>query len=365
MPRDTEKPIRIRLEHTRYPQMGAHAGYAQLARHLDRQHFKCDLHGASDSDADFPRWLSALKPWLKREILRRKAGWYKLSDLTAEGRLLLPALAGHRDIVHFLDAEHSGRLLPRAAARMRLAGLRTIATVHQPPSILETLIDPAHFAHFDAVIAVAPSQCDYLKRFIEDDRLHVILHGVDTTFFTPSLEPKAPGRLRCVTVGHWLRDWDILRSVVHRLPDIDFDIVTGKPVALEDASNVQLHRAIDDAALLKLYRSADVLLLPLSDATANNTLLEGLACGLPVVTSDLAATRAYLPEDAGIFVSGKHPDGYVAALRRLGGDPAQRTAMGHSARLRADALAWPQVVKQYEALYRAVLDRPPVWQQIS
>ena len=52
-----------------------------------------------------------------------------------------------------------------------------------------------------------------------------------------------------------------------------------------------------------LYQGADLLLLPLIDATANNTLLEGLACGLPVLASDLTGVRDYAPDSHTLYAS--------------------------------------------------------------
>jgi glycosyltransferase involved in cell wall biosynthesis len=85
---------------------------------------------------------------------------------------------------------------------------------------------------------------------------------------------------------------------------VRFDVVTGADTGLSRFDNVHTHRGIDDDTLAELYRNADVLLLPLTDSTANNALLEGMASGLPLVATDLPAVRAYLPE-GGIPGTGK------------------------------------------------------------
>ena len=66
-------------------------------------------------------------------------------------------------------------------------------------------------------------------------------------------------------------------------------------------TNVELHSSINDKSLLRLYQSAQILLLPLLDCTANNALLEGMACGLPVVTTDLPAIKDYVNDDCSIL----------------------------------------------------------------
>jgi glycosyltransferase involved in cell wall biosynthesis len=139
---------------------------------------------------------------------------------------------------------------------------------------------------------------------------------------------------------------------------VRFDVVTGAETGLTEFDNVHIHRGIDDGVLADLYRSADVLLLPLIDSTANNALLEGMASGLPVVATDLPALRAYLPE-GGAFVQDNSVEGFVRSLQWLRQDISLRRAMGRSARARAEELAWQRVVRQYEALYTRVLGGAP------
>src|SRR6185369_14927605 len=100
------------------------------------------------------------------------------------------------------------------------------------------------------------------------------LHGVDAAFFHPAATVNGSRRIRCITVGHWLRDWDVFRRVAQTMGEVRFEAVTKADVGCDGLSNVALHRGISDAALADLYRSADVLFLPLIDATANNGLLE-------------------------------------------------------------------------------------------
>jgi glycosyltransferase involved in cell wall biosynthesis len=108
--------------------------------------------------------------------------------------------------------------------------------------------------------------------------------------------------------------------------------------------------------LADLYRTADVLLLPLIDSTANNALLEGIASGLPVVATDLPAVRTYLPK-GGALVLDNSVEGFVKSLQSLRQDISLRRAMGRSARARAEELAWPRLIREYEALYAKVVDR--------
>ena len=356
MPRAADRPLRIRFVHTRFPHWGGRSGYVHLIEHLDRQRFQVTLHSASDSHADLPLWLSPFRPALRRRI-RGRMPWYKLSDLNAEMKAFTACIPGRHDIVHFLDGEHAPQFLPAWLAHARRRhSVKLVATYHQPPGLLQDMVDPRVVRSLDHVLLVSPSQRGFFERLLPPERIHVLLHGVDADFFHPAkaARPIEPERLRCITVGNWLRDWQIVHEVAARMPEMDFDIVTGRKTGLEALANVRIHKGLDDETLAALYRQADVLFLPLLDATANNALLEGMASGLPVLVTDLSSVRAYLPDGEAILVPPGGPEGFVAALERLRNAPGERAALGTHARTRAKALAWPRHIAAYEDLYRAM-----------
>lgn len=348
-----EKPIRLRVEFTKYPHLGAHSGYGQFVRHLSTDRFDVMQHGASDSDADLPFYLVPFRPCLRRFIARGGMPWYKLSDLTAEMRAVPGCIANRYDIIHFLDGEHAARFLPRWCRQSPLPTPRTVATFHQPPDVAREVVNCDLLRWFDCIVLVSPSQRPFFAEHVPEERLRVILHGVDDGFFRPGQERNDGSRIRCVTAGHWLRDWQVFEGVASALAEtetIQFDVVSGGRAELARLPNVTLHNGLDDQELAGLYRSADVLFLPLMDATANNTLLEGMSSGLAILTSDLEATRAYLPNGAGILVENQ-VGAFVRVLKDLSGDVALRRRLGQAARARAEQLAWPRVARDYQELY--------------
>lgn len=359
MPPDVKQPLRIRFVHTRYPHWGGHSGYIQFVRHLDCERYRTVLHSTPDSDEGLPVWMKLVRPWLKRFIQRGRMPWYKLSDLNAELMAFAHCLSGRHDIVHFLDGEHSGQFLPFLLRLAGLSNVRTVATFHQPPGVANELLNSKLLHRFDQVVLVSPSQLSYFRQHVAEDRLHIILHGVDTEFFHPAPIPNRTSAIRCITVGHWLRDWDVFRAVAGAMSATKFDVVSGGNMVFDGLPNVRTHNAVEDAALAWLYRAADVLFLPLIDSTANNGLLEGIASGLPVVASNLDAVRAYLPGGEGVLVSGNRPQGFIDALTWLAGDADARVKMGQRARARAESLAWPHQIRQYDILYQEVFARPP------
>jgi glycosyltransferase involved in cell wall biosynthesis len=353
-------PVRVLAFHTVYPHWGQHAGAHQVCRYFDPARVAVSIRPVSDSDADWPLLPGRLSIALRNRVSRRLA-WYKLSDLAAELRALPDTLGNAVDVVHYLDGEHTAQFLPRWVKRWPTSRVRTVATFHQPPELLPDLVSPDIVRHLDFVLVVSPTQEPFFREFLPAHRVRTLLYGVDADFFRPSASRSPDGVFRCITAGHWMRDWRAVRSVAEALSahrDIEFHVVTGRPTPLEDLANVTIHRDVSDESLLHLYQQADVLFLPLVSSTANNSLLEGLACGLPVVSTRLASVSAYVGEGPAVLVAMNDPAMLGDALLALRRDPARRAAMAQAARRRAEALAWSRVACEWERTYRDILGRP-------
>lgn len=351
-------PIRLHFIHTKFPHWGRQSGYLQLINHIDCNRFSCSLTGTPDAENadDLPAILSSLTPWLKNWIkIRSGMPWYKLPDLSAELYAWRMCAQNQVDTIHFLDGEHCGAFLPRAIKKAGLSKIRTVASYHQPGELLDGLIDPSTLQWLDAIVLMSPSQLPFFRRYVCEDKLHVILHGTNVDYFHPPRRRKRSSVIRCVTVGHWLRDWDMFRAVATRLPNIRFDVVGTQARDISDISNVSICKGISDEALAELYRQADIMFLPLIESTANNALLEGIASGLPVVSTDLKSVRSYLPDDIAILVADHQPQSYVDAICELAENSTLRSEMEVRSLKRARELSWRQQVRQYETLYERLL----------
>ena len=349
-----KRAVRIRFIHTRYPHLGSHSGYVQFVHALDASRFQCSIRVSPDSDVDVSPWL--IRPLYKRLVARSSMPWYKQSDLHAELSALGAGIARRYDIIHFLDGEHCPRYLPQFLKGAGHIGPKTIATFHQPPEFLKELVHVESLRWLDQIVLMSPSQLEFFRAHVPEEKLTVILHGVDTDFFAPRSSVKRFQSIRCITVGHWLRDWKTFAHVAREMPDVHFDVVSSRDCGAENLPNVHMHRGLDDVALATLYQEADILFLPLLESTANNALLEGLASGLAIVASDLAATRAYVPNGTALLQN--QAGEFIEAIRRLKADPGLLREMKGRARVRAEELAWPEVARCYETLYSRVAARP-------
>jgi glycosyltransferase involved in cell wall biosynthesis len=345
----------IHLIRTRYPHWGAYSGINQFLKYIDRYNYNVEVRLASDGDEDFPIQNSAIRDWLRDTVQKRGMQWYKLSDLAAEIEVFLQCLHRKIDIIHYLDGEHSAQFLPRLPKQLGKVRPKMVATYHQSAEMLDSLIIKDVITRLDCITVVSPEQVSYFRQFVTPGKIHLILHGIDTDYFRPGSKPKEKGSFKCMTVGYWFRDFKAVRQVAERLApykEIEFHVVVSKLTGLEDLANVTLYKDhIADARLLEQYQQSDILFMPLVQSTANNSLLEGIACGLPVVSTYLPSVKAYLPGKEAILIKDNDPRQLADAILHLVHNPGVRKNMGREARRRAEELDWRNIAPQYEAIY--------------
>lgn len=331
------------------------------------------------------RWLEKLIPGKSESVFRKeglqdnafgckditqvlpKAGspFYNSASAWAEYEVLLSLGKEHSDLVHILYVENNLGIL---ASRLQEKKTHIIGTVHQPPSWWQAFHrNPEVLADLAGLIVVAYNQIEYFKQYIPADRIYFIPHGVDIDFFSPDLQngPFLLSKPRCVFVGRWLRDFALLSKVINSVvqlnPCIQFDLLVpekDRPVEcmaiLSQYEQVHWHENLTDEALRNLYRRATLLFLPLADCTANNTILEAIACGLPIITTDVGGIRNYVSESfADILPSDDH-EGLLNAILRLLSSPAECEKRGAAAMVAAEKFSWKRVAKATWNVYKTV-----------
>jgi glycosyltransferase involved in cell wall biosynthesis len=200
----------------------------------------------------------------------------------------------------------------------------------------------------DLITADAQDVLQAIAAYRPAAALHEVLWGADTDRFLPGAP--APG-FEIASLRAWEPNYriDVLLRAFARLhaqrPAAVLHLLGGGPqeAALRalaralalDAAAVRFTGRVDDAGLrATLQRCRASASVPASDATSVS-LLEAMACGLPVVASDLPANRRWLPPE--LLVPVDDADALAAVWLRLHDDPARAQALGAQARARVAA----------------------------
>jgi glycosyltransferase involved in cell wall biosynthesis len=114
---------------------------------------------------------------------------------------------------------------------------------------------------------------------------------------------------------------------------------------------------VSDERLVELYNAADVLLFPSWAEGFGLPVLEAMACGTPVVASDIPVLREVGGEVIS-YAPASDPLALAAAVHAvLAADVDHRAAMAEAVRARAARFGWSRTMDAYEDLYREVAAR--------
>jgi len=83
-----------------------------------------------------------------------------------------------------------------------------------------------------------------------------------------------------------------------------------------------------------------------------NVVLEAMACGCPLVVSDIAAHRELLDEQAAILVDPRDPQGIADAIGEVLGDPEAAANRARVARDRVERYSMSAIAREYADLYQ-------------
>jgi hypothetical protein len=180
---------------------------------------------------------------------------------------------------------------------------------------------------------------------IDPDKVKVIYPGIPLDLYTPTIKKvKKDEPLRLLFIGGDFQrkgGYEILEAFRNGLADFcQLDIVTkDKKVSSEKSVNVYHGLPYKGEKLMQLHAEADIFVFPTWGDTNGNVILEAMAAGLPVISTNVGA----IPEEVedgvnGLIVPVKKPDAIVKAVRSLADNPELRIAMGRSARAKAELL---------------------------
>jgi glycosyltransferase involved in cell wall biosynthesis len=351
----------------RFGWMGSHSGYDRVFVALSEQFPSLGKTVWSESARPIRRSLA--RP-LKRLASRAQTSpFYQPASTLAELKVALNCLVSHPQLVHIAYVENNLGLLGYYKARLQT---RLVGTVHQPSSWWKLVhTHPESLTTLDTLIVLSSREKAYFETWLPG-RVHFIPHGIDTDFFRPAEDNQSSlGCPRCVFAGTWLRDLatlsQVIDQVVRRNPAIHFDLVIpcskrNDPYLYRIArhSQVAWHANLSNDALRRLYQKASLLFLPLLDCTANNALLEGIACGLPIVSNQVGGLPDYTRPSFAELCTVGDVEALTEKILALVDEPERQHHMGQAARKFAvDYLNWQTVALQTLEVYRSALPEEP------
>lgn len=252
----------------------------------------------------------------------------------------------------------------REGSMLRLAarrGLATVAHLHGAsfadfaaarPRLTASVLRAA-----DVVIALSEESRQVSARLVGEDRVHLVPNAIPAGPTTAKHDRVVFGGV----VAH-RKGVDVLQEAWSHLERRGWELVVAGPVPDEsvlrrDLPGLTVTGALPHAELMELLDGSRIAVLPSREEAMPMFLLEAMARGNAVVSTDVGGIAALLGSGRGVVVPPADPSALQRALQRLLDDPAQVDALGAAARAgHAEGFSAGAVFPRVEDLWLQALD---------
>ncbi len=205
---------------------------------------------------------------------------------------------------------------------------------------------------------------------VDGDKITPLRNGVDLQLFHPSdrntlRQALGLDSFTLVSVGHLvpLKGHQLIVGALPLLPDVRLLIIGSgaererlETLArnLKVSERVTFLGSLPQTELAKFYCAADALVLASSREGWANVLLESMACGTPVVASNVWGTpEVVASSDAGILMRERSEQGVADAVNALRANYPDRVAT----RRYAEGFSWEETTAGQLRLFNAIMQR--------
>ena len=193
-------------------------------------------------------------------------------------------------------------------------------------------------------------------------------NGVDLEKFSPSDEPYDPDMISFIgRMDYYPNQVAMLDFCAHTLPlvrserpGVKLSIIGANPSAeirkLGELEGVTVTGTVPDVQPLVLKSAVNIAPLSIARGTQNK-ILEAMAMGVPVVSSE-AASHGIDAEPEKDFLVGKSPENYAKQVLRLMNDTAERRRFSEAGRRRVETHhSWAASMKRFDGIIEDCLIR--------
>jgi glycosyltransferase involved in cell wall biosynthesis len=286
------------------------------------------------------------------------------------------------DLVHVQQADFRPLYLGLAGWNgpvvVTVHGLGALETGEYPA--LKRIV-PANVARADAVTAPSAALAQEIETVGKGLHVEVVPNAVDHDIFAPSdgaerrtapeqLDSSEPTALatrstdapRLVYVGRiteFKGAADLLEAlsiVREALPQTTLTMVGPVDEKFRgdlDADGVYVHDSASREQVASFMTGADLTIVPSHYEGFGLTALESLACGTPVVATNVGGLPEIVDERVGALVPPGDPGTLAAAILELQGDSERLDRMRVTAVERAARYSWDETAAEFERVYAA------------
>ncbi|MCK4527251.1 glycosyltransferase family 4 protein [candidate division WOR-3 bacterium] len=204
---------------------------------------------------------------------------------------------------------------------------------------------------------------------IESDKIAVIHNGIDTNKFIPK-EKENSDRIRVLWIGRFVPGKGVeylinaFNILVYDFPGSEFFMV-GQGALKEKIKqkirdfdldkHVVIRDFIPNSKLVEIYQNSDVFVLSSLNEGVPRTILEAMACGIPIVCTELPQLVDVV-KGCGLLVPVRDSEALADVISKVISDKELAQKLGETGRRRvAENYSWDDTVKKTIQLYEELI----------
>ena len=225
------------------------------------------------------------------------------------------------------------------------------------------------FKSADKIICYTNEEIAGLKELgIEHNKIVVIHNGINTKIFTPSIREGNANQI--LWIGRFVPGKgveyliDAFNILIKEYPNLKLVMVGKGPLKenieqkirdLNLSKNIIINEFVPNSELPNIYQNSDVFVLPSINEGVPRTILEAMACGLPIVCTALPQL-INIVEGCGLLVPLRYPRALAEAIYRIISDKKLAQKLGETGRKKVvENYSWEDTVNKTINLYEELI----------
>lgn len=181
--------------------------------------------------------------------------------------------------------------------------------------------------YLNGVIAVSSQNKEMISSFVRDEIVEVFPNGIDESLFVPQDRDEARQKYnitRDAFVVAFLGSFDNRKGInrlseaMNKIEEEDvYLICAGKGALVPSTDKCIFHNSVLHSDLPMFLSAADIFVLPTLNEGCCNAIIEAMACGLPIVSSNRSFNDDILDETNSLLIDPTKVDEIFVAIKTL------------------------------------------------
>jgi glycosyltransferase involved in cell wall biosynthesis len=193
-----------------------------------------------------------------------------------------------------------------------------------------------------------------------NQEIGVIYNGVDTEEFKPLKTRKKNKKIILISTGRLIKrkGYQYLIPALKGMKNVELQLIGDgnltdelKTLATKNKVDVKFLGKMKHSDLIKALQKADIFVLPSKNEGMSNSILEAMACGLPIITTDTGGSKELIKEN-GFIIEKESASSIKNVLDKYADNKTLIKKQGKKSGEITKKMSWTNMAKSYLEAYR-------------